>query len=117
MIVDGVKVTFLRKERNPLNINWDEHDVRLVVDTTGQFLDPTVEAESPKGSLRGTWSVAQKKSLYPLPLKSKTREKDFVAGVQKTVSPRLWESMITLTIPENTKSYPMHHVPQPVWPI
>ena len=34
MRIDGMKVTFLRKNRNPMAIGWDDHDVRLVVDTT-----------------------------------------------------------------------------------
>jgi glyceraldehyde 3-phosphate dehydrogenase len=71
MVVDGIKVTFLRKERNPLNINWDEHDVRLVVDTTGQFLDPTVDAESPKGSVRGHLECGAEKVIVSAPFKIK----------------------------------------------
>ncbi len=46
MIIDGVKIRFLRTHRNPAEIGWGEHDVRLVVDTTGQFLDPTLDAVS-----------------------------------------------------------------------
>ncbi len=80
MIVDGVKVTFLRKERNPLNINWDEHDVRLVVDTTGQFLDPTVDAESPKGSLRGHLECGAEKVIVSAPFKIKDKGKGLLGG-------------------------------------
>lgn len=80
MIVDGVKVTFLRKERNPININWDEHDVRLVVDTTGQFLDPTLEAESPKGSLRGHLECGAEKVIVSAPFKIKDKGKGLRGG-------------------------------------
>jgi glyceraldehyde 3-phosphate dehydrogenase len=75
MVVDGIKITFLRKERNPLNINWDEHDVRLVVDTTGQFLDPTVDAEAPKGSVRGHLECGAEKVIVSAPFKIKDKGK------------------------------------------
>lgn len=42
MLIDGVKVTFLRKDRNPAAIDWGGQGVRIVVDTTGQFLDPVL---------------------------------------------------------------------------
>ena len=80
MIVDGVKVTFLRKERNPISINWDKHDVRLVVDTTGQFLDPTVEAESSKGSLRGHLECGAEKVIVSAPFKIKDKGKGLRGG-------------------------------------
>jgi glyceraldehyde 3-phosphate dehydrogenase len=83
MIVDGVKVTFLRKERNPISINWEEHDVRLVVDTTGQFLDPTVEAESPKGSLRGHLECGAEKVIVSAPFKIKDKGKGLRGGGAK----------------------------------
>ena len=37
LTVDGMTVRFLRSERNPAQIGWADHGVRLVVDTTGQF--------------------------------------------------------------------------------
>jgi len=40
MTIDGTMVRFLRAARNPREIGWGDHGVRLVVDTTGQFLDP-----------------------------------------------------------------------------
>ncbi|MBI5062401.1 MAG: glyceraldehyde-3-phosphate dehydrogenase [Desulfatitalea sp.] len=51
--VDGIKVHFLRTERNPGAIPWHSYNARLVVDTTGAFLDPTIPADHAKGSLRG----------------------------------------------------------------
>ena len=32
MMIDGVKVRFLRKERNPSKIEWADNDVRVVVE-------------------------------------------------------------------------------------
>ena len=48
MTIDGIRVRFLRSFRNPAEIGWAENDVRLVVDTTGQFLDPTLSSTHPK---------------------------------------------------------------------
>ncbi|MFN3406847.1 MAG: glyceraldehyde 3-phosphate dehydrogenase NAD-binding domain-containing protein, partial [Caldimicrobium sp.] len=53
MIIDGVKVKFLMNHRNPKEIEWKEEGVRLVIDCTGKFRDPTKEADDPKGSVRG----------------------------------------------------------------
>ncbi len=54
MTIDGINITFLRKDRDPREIEWKNHGVGLVVDTTGQFLDPTLSADTPKGCTQGT---------------------------------------------------------------
>ena len=51
--VGGIPVTVLRQERNPRDVVWRAHGVRVVVDTTGAFDDPTRPAEYPGGALRG----------------------------------------------------------------
>ncbi len=71
MNLDGVKVRFLRSHRNPADIGWSDHDVRLVVDTTGQFLDPTLEADDPKGSVRGHLASGAEKVILSAPFKIK----------------------------------------------
>jgi glyceraldehyde 3-phosphate dehydrogenase (phosphorylating) len=71
MVVDGVTVRFLRSHRNPADIQWREHDVRLVVDTTGQFLDPTHPADHPKGALRGHLDAGAEKVILSAPFKLK----------------------------------------------
>jgi glyceraldehyde 3-phosphate dehydrogenase (phosphorylating) len=73
MLVNGVKVHFLRSERNPAAIPWHQHDVRLVVDTTGQFLDPSLPADHPKGSLRGHLSAGAEKVILSAPFKMKSK--------------------------------------------
>ncbi len=73
MRIDGMKVTFLRKKRNPKEIGWDDHDVRLVVDTTGQFLDPTADPEGPKGSVRGHLECGAEKVVCSAPFKIKSK--------------------------------------------
>lgn len=51
--VAGTKVRVLQEARNPGDIPWAEHGVKVVVDTTGAFNDPTRQATDPGGSLRG----------------------------------------------------------------
>jgi glyceraldehyde 3-phosphate dehydrogenase len=73
MRIDGIPVRFLRTNRNPLNIKWKESAVELVVDTTGQFLDPTLPPESPKGSLRGHIEAGARKVIASAPFKIKDK--------------------------------------------
>lgn len=69
MMVDGVTLRFLRTHRNPERIEWADNGVKLVVDTTGQFLDPTAPAESKKGSLRGHLEAGAEKVVASAPFK------------------------------------------------
>jgi len=69
MIIDGIKIRLLRTHRNPAEIGWDEHDVKVVVDTTGQFLDPTLEADHPQGSARGHLESGAEKVILSAPFK------------------------------------------------
>ena len=73
MVIDGVKVCFLRSNRNPAEIGWGDHDVRLVVDTTGQFLDPTLEPNQPGGALRGHLATGAEKVIVSAPFKFKDK--------------------------------------------
>ncbi|UCD89323.1 MAG: glyceraldehyde-3-phosphate dehydrogenase [Desulfobacterales bacterium] len=69
MNIDGVMVRFLRSFRNPAQINWNEHGVKLVVDTTGKFLDPTLPGDHPGGSLRGHLESGAEKIVLSAPYK------------------------------------------------
>lgn len=71
LMIDGVRITFLRSHRNPKDIGWHAEDVRLVVDTTGQFLDPTLPPEHSKGSLRGHLDSGAEKVVVSAPFKVK----------------------------------------------
>lgn len=73
MWVDGVPVTFLRAQRDPARIGWGEHGVRVVVDTTGRFLDPTAASDDPKGSLRGHLACGAEKVVVSAPFKVKDK--------------------------------------------
>ncbi|MGD9364540.1 MAG: glyceraldehyde 3-phosphate dehydrogenase NAD-binding domain-containing protein [Desulfobacteraceae bacterium] len=73
MRIDGVQVRFLRTSRNPKDIGWQTEKVPLVVDTTGQFLDPTLEADAPKGALRGHLEAGAEKVIVSAPFKIKVK--------------------------------------------
>ncbi len=70
-MVDGLKVTFLRKNRNPAEIDWRGQGVKLVVDTTGQFLDPVLPGDYPTGAMRGHLEAGAEKVVVSAPFKIK----------------------------------------------
>lgn len=85
MRVNGVKVTFLQKHRHPAQIEWRSHDVPLVVDATGAFLDPTAAADDPKGALRGHLVAGARKVVLSAPFKIKDKNKDMPPDAITTV--------------------------------
>ncbi|GAB4346477.1 MAG: glyceraldehyde 3-phosphate dehydrogenase NAD-binding domain-containing protein [Desulfobulbaceae bacterium] len=85
MTVNGVPVTILREARNPRDIKWKENDVRLVVDTTGVFKDPTADADDPKGSIRGHLQAGAEKVLLSAPFKIKAKGTEMPGDAVTTV--------------------------------
>jgi glyceraldehyde 3-phosphate dehydrogenase len=85
MNIDGVRVRFLRSFRNPAEINWREYGVKLVVDTTGQFLDPTLPPDHPKGAVRGHLEAGAEKVIVSAPFKIKAKGKPMPDDVVTTV--------------------------------
>ncbi|MBU2453687.1 MAG: glyceraldehyde-3-phosphate dehydrogenase, partial [Proteobacteria bacterium] len=71
MTVNGIKVKILRQNRNPKDIDWAGHNAKIVVDTTGQFLDPSLGADEPKGSIRGHIEAGAQKVIASAPFKLK----------------------------------------------
>ena len=71
--LDGIKVRFLTKARNPKDIEWAANDVRVVVDATGQFLDPTTPPDAPGGSCLGHIEGGAEKVLVSAPFKIKDK--------------------------------------------
>ncbi len=71
MTVNGVPVKILREARNPKDIKWKENDVRLVVDTTGVFTDPTADADAGGGAFRGHIEGGAEKVILSAPFKVK----------------------------------------------
>jgi glyceraldehyde 3-phosphate dehydrogenase len=69
--VAGVPVRILQEARNPADINWRREGVRIVVDTTGAFDDPSVPETAPNGSLRGHLIAGAEKVIYSAAFKVK----------------------------------------------
>ncbi|MEN8140390.1 MAG: glyceraldehyde 3-phosphate dehydrogenase NAD-binding domain-containing protein [Thermodesulfobacteriota bacterium] len=85
MTVNGMPVTILREARNPKDIKWKENDVRLVVDTTGVFTDPTADENDPRGSFRGHLAGGAEKAILSAPFKIKTQGMDMPEDAITTV--------------------------------
>ena len=85
MTIDGVKVTFLRETRVPSEIAWRDQGVKLVVDTTGQFLDPTLSPDHAKGSIRGHFYAGALKVIASAPFKIKDKGKEMPKDAVTTV--------------------------------
>ena len=73
MLVNGVPLKVLRQARDPKGIAWRENDVKLVVDTTGVFSDPTTDPASEKGALRGHIEAGAEKVILSAPFKIKSK--------------------------------------------
>ncbi|WP_457551215.1 type I glyceraldehyde-3-phosphate dehydrogenase [Desulfobacula sp.] len=71
LTINGVKVKLLRNNRNPKNIEWAKYNAKIVVDTTGQFLDPSLGPDAPKGSIRGHIEAGAQKVVASAPFKLK----------------------------------------------
>lgn len=70
---DGFLVKVLRQHRNPAEIGWKDHGVRMVVDCTGKFNDPTMPASQNGGSLRGHLEAGAELVLLSAPFKIKDK--------------------------------------------
>jgi len=71
----GKPIKILCKARNPKDIEWRENRVKLVIDTTGDFNDPTLLEDDKKGSLRGHLAAGAQKVLNSAPFKIKDKSK------------------------------------------
>lgn len=76
IIIDGIPVKVLTDSRNPKDIGWEKHGAKLVVDTTGKFLDPTLPVDSKDGSVRGHIEAGAYKVLVSAPFKIKDKTKE-----------------------------------------
>ncbi len=85
MVVDGIPVTILRTARNPKDIPWQENGVKLVVDTTGVFTDPTTDPNAEKGALRGHMQAGAEKVILSAPFKIKSKGLDMPGDAITTV--------------------------------
>ncbi|GMR02489.1 MAG: glyceraldehyde 3-phosphate dehydrogenase NAD-binding domain-containing protein [Acidimicrobiia bacterium] len=71
--VAGTPVTVLQEARNPRDIEWKRHGVRVVVDTTGAFNDPTRPGDEPGGALRGHLAAGAETVINSAAFKIKDR--------------------------------------------
>jgi glyceraldehyde 3-phosphate dehydrogenase len=85
MNIDDIKVHFLRSSRNPVELNWKDHGVKLVVDTTGKFLDPTLPSDHPSGASRGHLEAGAEKVIVSAPFKIKDKGKPIPDDAVTTV--------------------------------
>lgn len=84
-MVNGIKTTFLRSNRDPAHIDWRKCGVDLVVDATGSFLDPTAPPDDPKGSVRGHFVSGAKKVIVSAPFKIKDKARQMPADAITTI--------------------------------
>jgi len=73
MLIDGVPVTILRESRNPRDISWKDHGVKVVVEATGKFKDPATLPDSKSGSVRGHVEAGAEKVIVSAPFKIKEK--------------------------------------------
>jgi glyceraldehyde 3-phosphate dehydrogenase len=73
MTIDGTKVTILRKVRNPKEIPWKSFGADVVIESTGQFTDPTLPPEEKKGALRGHLAAGARRVVVSAPFKIKDK--------------------------------------------
>ena len=85
MRIDGTRVRVLKKSRNPKEIGWADQEVKLVVDTTGQFLDPTIQGDHPNGAARGHLDGGAEKVIVSAPFKIKDKGRPMPEDAVTTV--------------------------------
>ena len=95
--IDGVPVKILQTDRSPVHIKWRDCGVKLVVDTTGQFLDPTQPADSDKGSVRGHLDAGAEKVIVSAPFKIKDKGSDLSGAMP--------DDAVTTVMGINTNDY------------
>lgn len=84
MVVNGTKVIYLREARTPNQIDWRSEGVRLVLDTTGVFLNPLLEEQDPK-ALRGHMVGGAEKIIASAPFKGLNGPRDLPSDAVMTV--------------------------------
>jgi glyceraldehyde 3-phosphate dehydrogenase len=71
MTIDGIPVTILRETRNPKDIGWNKYGVKVVVEATGKFVDPTLQPDAKDGAARGHLEAGAEKVIVSAPFKIK----------------------------------------------
>ncbi len=69
--INGTPIKVLTTARNPRDINWAREGVKLVVESTGTYTDPTVSSDQAEGSVRGHLEAGAEKVIVSAPFKIK----------------------------------------------
>ena len=85
MVIDGIPVKILREVRNPKDIPWKSYGVDVVVESTGQFTDPTQPADAPGGAARGHLAAGARKVIASAPFKIKDKSASMPEDAVTTV--------------------------------
>ncbi|MCP3901431.1 MAG: glyceraldehyde-3-phosphate dehydrogenase [Desulfobacteraceae bacterium] len=97
LMINGVKVKILRSNRNPKDLEWFNYNAKLVVETTGQFLDPGLSFDNKDGSITGHLEAGAQKVIASAPFKLKEEAK-------------MPEDAVTTVMGINSNDYdPMQH--------
>ncbi len=67
--INGIPIKIITKSRNPREINWAREGIQLVVECTGQFVDPSRPADHSRGSVRGHLESGAEKVIVSAPFK------------------------------------------------
>lgn len=67
--LNGIPVKLLSSARNPRDINWAREGVRLVIECSGVYIDPSLPADVAKGSVRGHLEAGAEKVVVSAPFK------------------------------------------------
>jgi glyceraldehyde 3-phosphate dehydrogenase len=100
MLIDGVPVTILRESRNPRDIPWREHSVKVVVEATGKFKDPTTPPDAREGGARGHIEAGAEKVIVSAPFKIR----------EKGLSMPEHAATIVIGINDDTYDNKKHHI-------
>ncbi len=67
--INGIPIKLHLESRNPREINWAKDGVQLVIECTGGYIDPTIPADEPGGSVRGHLEAGAEKVIVSAPFK------------------------------------------------
>lgn len=67
--INGTPIRVLTTARNPREINWAREGVKLVVESTGVYIDPTASSDQAGGSVRGHLEAGAEKVIVSAPFK------------------------------------------------
>ena len=70
LTIENKRIRFLTNCRNPMDLPWKKEGVKLVIDCTGTFLDPSLPEVHEKGSIRGHLAGGANTVIVSAPFKN-----------------------------------------------